>query len=706
MQLAPGLERLFALPDTLLLEIGPSQTLASLVFLQARRPAQLAAFSSLCDPRYQSAEAAQAALPTALARLWTAGVDIQWGALHADETRRRLPLPSYAFEHRRYWVEAAPPQPAAAPASGGKLAAPEQWFHLPVWRELPPLAAAAAPGEWLLVGGGATAAALAARLRAAGGKVDLAALDVTDRTAWDALLDDLIAAGHRPEHIVYLGLLDAAADEAALLDRGLHALIALGQSIGRRWFAEALRLTVVAERLLALGDAVPAPATAAVLGPLRVLPQEYPNLRCRALDLLWPKQPWARERLLDQLAAELAGGSESALALRPGRRWREEFIPHPLAAKTSAALRPGGVYLITGGLGHIGLALAKRIAQRAPGARLLLTGRHGLSAQHAATAARQRERHAAVQQLAALGAEVRVVAADVTDAAAMAALIAAAERDWGPVNGAIHAAGLVGQASFATVAESTREFCAAQLAPKLQGARVLEAVLGERPLDFCLLCSSLSPILGGLGFAAYAAANAALDACAAAHNLTHPTRWLSVNWEGWRFDDAAAASVQGAGAAIAELALSAVEGADAFERILAAPGLERIVLSTADLGQRIRQWVALDAPPAPAQTTRHSRPALLGAYLAPAGEVEKTVGRLWEQLLGIDGIGAADSFFELGGNSLLLTQLLAQIRRQFRLELSLASLFERPTIAAIAALIEARQCAAAEADGEREEGEL
>lgn len=701
VHLAQGLERLFALPDTLLLEIGPAQTISSLVFLQPKRPAELTAFASLCDPRFQSAEAAEAAFPTALAKLWAAGIDIRWNALYAHEQRRRLPLPTYAFEHQRYWVEAAAKIPAPAVKATGKLADMAQWFHLPVWRELPalpPLAAGAAQGEWLLVGGAELGVALAGRLRAAGGLVRVATLDVGDKLAWDALLDDLIAGGHRPQHIVYLGLLDSADEDAALLERGFHGLMVLGQSIGSRWFAESLRLSVVAERLSGIGGALPAPAAAAVLGPLRVLPQEYPNLRCQAIDLTLPELPWQRERQLDQLAAELVAGEETVLALHQGRRWHEHFVAHPLPAATPT-LRAGGVYLITGGLGNIGLALAKRIAEHAPGARLLLTGRRELAALSTA-------KYAEVAAIERLGAEVRAVAADVTDANAMAALIDAAERDWGPLAGVIHAAGVVGQASFATVAESSSEFCATQLAPKLQGARVLEAVLGERPLDFCLLCSSLSPILGGLGFAAYAAANSALDACAALHNRTHPTRWTTVNWEGWRFDDEPLPDANSAGAAVAELGLTADEGAAAFERILAAPGLERIVLSTADLDLRICQWVDMEASPAPmAAAARHTRPALMGAYVAPAGDVEQTVSRLWEQLLGIDGIGAEDSFFELGGNSLLLTQLLAQIRKQFRVELSLAALFDRPTIAAIAGLVGERLVAADDQE-ERDEGEL
>ena len=135
--------------------------------------------------------------------------------------------------------------------------------------------------------------------------------------------------------------------------------------------------------------------------------------------------------------------------------------------------------------------------------------------------------------------------------------------------------------------------------------------------------------------------------------------------------------------------------------------MDRMVLSTGDLEHRLRQWVEMESPSAQmTATARHARPAMLGAYVKPYGPIETQVAELWERLLGIEGIGAQDSFFELGGNSLSLTQLLAQIRKCFQLELSLAALFERPTIADIALLIESSRALvqSPRLDGEREEG--
>lgn len=715
VRLAQGFEHVFSVPDALFVEMGPGQVMASFLLLQTGRPNRAEVISSLRDPRFSSVAAPalpapdQLALLSAVAKVWAAGVDIDWSALYAGESRRRVPLPGYAFERQRYWIDPAPPQATRAAPVVGKVAGTENWFYLPAWHALAPLSAQPMKGNWLVVGASpGLASAVAQRLRAAGAAVCLHAEDhpaYADAAFWDTLFDCAQQEGSMFDHIVYLGLHDQGpgSDEALLL-AGFYSVLALGQSFGRRVFAESLTLTVVASGVFPPGDAAVAPARAAVNGPLHVMPQEYPNLRCRIIDVATSPLAWQSARLLDQLLAELASG-ERAVALRDGARWIERFEPYRLAATEQCTFKDGGVYLVTGGLGQVGLALATHIAQRARGVHLVLTSRQ---APEALSGARAQQ----VRAIEALGATVRVARTDVTDEAAMAALVAQSEQFYGAIDGVIHAAGVVGQSSFATVGESSPQFCATQIAPKLAGARVLEKILGERALDFCVLCSSLSPLLGGLGFTAYAAANACLDAFVIDHNRRHPTRWISVNWEGWRFDDEAGGNR--AGAAVAELGLLPCEGADAFERILAAPHSDRIVVSTGELGHRIRQWVDMAAPqPETVTVSLHARPAMLGAHVAPNGAVEVEVAHLWQRLLGIDGIGSNDSFFELGGNSLLLTQLLAQIRKAFRLDLSLTSLFENPTVSAIGMLIDVAIAARAHADahghvgaddGEREVG--
>src|SRR6185295_7320840 len=113
------------------------------------------------------------------------------------------------------------------------------------------------------------------------------------------------------------------------------------------------------------------------------------------------------------------------------------------------------------------------------------------------------------------------------------------------------------------------------LRSKLEGAAVLEQVLQGQRLDFCLLFSSLTSVLGGLGRAAYTAANIAMDCFVRRHNQLSPLAWTSINWDAWQLGDE---RDQRMGTTLATLALTPAEGVEAFQRMLAAGPLAQIVV--------------------------------------------------------------------------------------------------------------------------------
>ncbi len=136
----------------------------------------------------------------------------------------------------------------------------------------------------------------------------------------------------------------------------------------------------------------------------------------------------------------------------------------------------------------------------------------------------------------ALGSEVMVVTADVASLDSMTQAIAQIQDRFGPINGVIHGAGKTGNESFHGISSTTPTECQAQFQPKIQGLLVLDSLFQNHPLDFCLLTSSLSSVLGGLGFVAYSAANRFMDAFTHHHNQTNRTPWISINWEGWQLN--------------------------------------------------------------------------------------------------------------------------------------------------------------------------
>ena len=179
-------------------------------------------------------------------------------------------------------------------------------------------------------------------------------------------------------------------------------------------------------------------------------------------------------------------------------------------------LKKGGSYLITGGLGGIGLALAAWLAQVAS-ARLLLTSRRSLPPRDAwegllAGPPGDEENVPvikAIRDIEAMGGKVMTAVADAADFAAMQAAIDKCRECWGALDGVIHAAGVPGNGRLAVLQDDqeTRSV----LAPKVDGLRVLVQLLGDAQLDFVALMSSISSVVGSPGACGYAAANAVFD---------------------------------------------------------------------------------------------------------------------------------------------------------------------------------------------------
>ncbi|HEY7212971.1 MAG TPA: SDR family NAD(P)-dependent oxidoreductase, partial [Thermoanaerobaculia bacterium] len=353
-----------------------------------------------------------------------------------------------------------------------------------------------------------------------------------------ALLARLAEREAYPARIVHLWSARPVGAEDLQVDQelGFYSLLHLARSLGARPDLP-LHLGVVSTGVQRITGAEElAPARATLLGAATTIPQEYPGITCAAIDVALPAPGSRRERrLIDALLAELSAvPADPVVAYRGTDRWLRVFEPLRLASSLGPLpLRAGGTYLITGGLGGVGLELAGLLA-RLGKTKLVLTGRAHFPDREAWPALARGEGRSArtarrLLELEASGAEVWTAAADVTDAAAMGRALDEARRRFGRIQGAIHAAGIPGGGlmQWRSLAEA-----AAVLAPKVQGTLILEELLAEDAPDFLVLCSSLNALVGGLGQADYTAANAFLDAFAQSRQGDLPV--LSINWDAWR----------------------------------------------------------------------------------------------------------------------------------------------------------------------------
>jgi NAD(P)-dependent dehydrogenase (short-subunit alcohol dehydrogenase family)/acyl carrier protein len=315
-----------------------------------------------------------------------------------------------------------------------------------------------------------------------------------------------------------------------------------------------------------------------------------------------------------------------------------------------------------------------------------------------------------VRELEALGAEVLVLQADVTDTGQMTAALAQAEARFGRIHGVLHTAGVPGMGLMQLKTAAT---AAAELAPKVQGTLALTRALAGRTLDFLVLFSSVTSATGGgPGQVAYCAGNAFLDAYARAHVHEHGLT-VAVSWGEWLWD-AWSAGLAGFPPEVQEqfrayrkaFGISFEEGAEVLRRILACR-IPHVFVTTEDVvgmyegSKRTSVAAALaEMEQQQAARTRYPRPTVGTSFVEPQNELEQRIAAIWSEVLGIEPIGVNDNFFDLGGNSLLGIGLISQLRKSLKLEkLPAHVLYEAPTIGTLGEYIaQAQQPTAAGAD--------
>jgi acyl transferase domain-containing protein len=707
VRFADGLATLWSVPGVAMVELGPGTTLTTYALQQSAEasgdrlavPSLPARFDDTSD---------RATMLRAAGRLWLGGHPI--GAAVAG-SGRRVPLPTYPFERRRYRVDAQPSGATAEPAEGRRDFS--RWFYEPSWRRLPqrPEPVDLAGTRWLLfldaVGFGVL---LAARLRAARASV----VTVTAGAQWKQAGEDAYVVNpENAEDFVRLRAAFGAAD--AVPERVAHCF-AVGDDAGEPATAGAVQRilgrsfdslvhwarasqqelmtrpqwwhVLTSEASAVTGDEPLCPPKAAAQGICRVLQQEYPALECAYVDI--PTGGWADD-VVETVAWQMgAPVTERSVAIRGRHRWAPDYtIVSP--ELPDDPVKPGGVYLITGGFGNIGLLTARTIADKAA-VRLVLLGRTGLPPRADWDDARHPSGvRAAIDTIRALedrGTELLLVSADVSDAVRMTEVKAEIIGRYGRIDGVVHCAGSTGAAAHRPVSVLGAEDKSWHFGPKVFGTQVLIDLMTDQRLDFALICSSIAALLGGLGFGAYAAANAVEDALAWRHH-TPEQPWVSVNWEAWDFTSDATEPATSS-AEIARLALRPDEGRRVLDTLLAAGHGPQIAISTGDLVRRHRQW---ENPVAAARTVvdRYARPQLGNPYVAPRDGTEARIAEIWQELLGVDSVGVHDNFFELGGSSLVGLQVLHRLRIDFGLAVPLTIVYEGPTVRRLSELIEQLQ---------------
>jgi iturin family lipopeptide synthetase A len=727
VQFSNGIETLLGNENSIFAEIGPGNTLTSFVrevideSFSKKMTAKIV--NLVRHPKDKQGD--QQVLKEALGFLWLNNVNVEWEGMYWSQKGKRIPLPTYPFDRYFYGVEKDRIKNGSDILGNSRLSGRkplEEWFYMPTWTRKPGktthitkekikkkgipknrttimvLMNSTGMGEKLLEqlkqNGHQVISVKAGKEFQRETKETLSfTIEPGKRNHYKELFNYLEKEKCQPQKIFHLWTLDNEKEtvleikrEEHFLEMGFFTLFYLAATLGelKTKARDPIWIGVITQKMQdVLGEEALSPGRATLMGPVKVIPLEYPHIKCKSIDVTLPEAGTNEEQnLVNNIISESeVQNNEPVVAFRGKIRWEPTFLPVFLTKPKGKYhhLRERGVYLITGGLGGIGLELARYLA-RTVKARLILITRSKES--------KKIKWQDKIREMEKLGAEVEVCEADVTKPEQMQTVVARASHRFGRINGVIHAAGLP---DGAFIQRRTRQMTEAILAPKVKGTWVLYTLFKEQNLDFLVLCSSVNAIIPTIGQLGHCAANAFLDTFALYCRRENKMNVVSVNWNSWKEVGQAAEAVKNLSSSIQinqQDGLSPKEGVEVFGRILQ-EDYPQVVVSTDDFNRKVRKSNTREADLIFEKLLKkkeeevrslQQRPKMSTLYVAPSNETEETLSLIWGNYFGYLKVGIQDDFFELGGDSLKAMIIIGKIHKELNLKVTIPEFFNNPTI--------------------------
>ncbi len=477
---------------------------------------------------------------------------------------------------------------------------------------------------------------------------------------------------------------------------GVYSLFNLTKALLDGKLKNKLNITIISENVdeITGNEKCLNPQNAALFGMGKVIEQEYPNLAVRCIDI---DSDIEIDQLMEEFNSEIL---KYKVAYRKGRRYVEEFSGEELDKENlpEIQMKNEGAYIITGGTGGIGLAVAKYLATNA-NVNLVLINRTPMpgveewdSILEKGTDEKICRKIAGIREVEALGANVELMNADVSDIDQMRTVINSARKKYKKINGVIHSAGNAGDGY---ILNKTNDIFRNVILPKINGTWVLNDLTKEDKLDFFVLFSSIATLQISAGQSDYTAANSFLDSFAA-YGRKNGVNTIVINWPGWS-EVGMAVDYDAAGddENLFYRLISTENALEAFDTILRLneprliPGelnykaiaLQREQLYV-DLSFEINKLVQI-------QTVKVNQDdkelnlkevVLKGKSSGEYDDEEIRIGRVFASVLGLSEIDVYQTFNEMGGDSILATQLYKAMNEEFQGIIDITDIFTYPTV--------------------------
>jgi len=695
-----GIQKILENDQLLLIEVGPGGALCAMARSnQMRRKTHKVL--QLVRRADEDTNDIQFVFST-LGRLWLSGAGPDWNLMHIKDLRRKLPLPVYPFEKTRYPVHVDPFKTIAEEAAGDrtqKLNNIADWVYVPSWKMAPKLSNILTDGSggWtlLLADNCGLSESLASAFRdrdqnivyvMAGEsycKIEEGIYTVCPGSKGDfeTLFADLDRLGRLPERIIHAwGVTrsekyDFSEDAFNLRFFSLLEIVGVLRLYDNLFGKQLILLTSGMYRIF--DERFGAGISSLVPALLIVLSQEFQGICTSHIDISFSESEDAafHQNLYEEIQMAKKG---IVTCLRRGKRWQQIFEKVGLISDNTPAghFRKGGVYLITGGLGNMGFNIASDLVKKY-NARVALLGR---------TREPSPEKMKRLQKLLADGGEVMYLQANVADVGSLGDAVRKCEEKFGKLHGVIHAAGILVGASINQVVDIAKEGFYTQFEPKVQGLHALKAVIGDMDLDFCLVTSSISAVLGGIGLGAYAAANAFMDHYIDVHRSNGELRnWVSIDLDGFDLERKH------------KDAITHQEMIAVLDQVLSLKECPRLVVSAFDLQRRIDKWIL------GLNFEKEYKDLYSNEYNSDIQESENTVIadgldpltstllNLWKNFFGKQDIAVDDDFFDLGGDSLKALTMVGRIHKAVNVEVPVKEFFSYSSVNRLAEFINAQR---------------
>lgn len=699
VRFAQGVSQFFQDAHQILLEVGPGQVLSALTERHNERPS---AQTILSPARYsQQHKLDRPALLNTLGQLWLAGIAVDWSGVYTHEQRQHTPLPTYPFQHQRYWINPQKNTPVHAMYQEAKQS---DQFYTSSWTRTEPIYERNAPlqvpsfSPWLVfMHPNRLSTKIVQHLHELGyhtitvtpgqqftiNSENNFAIHPQQPEHYYQLLSTLHTANQMPSRVVHLWTLTDHEQIGENLDEqqgfSVYSLQYLSKAVNQYSDTDKHIIKIISNGVqMVTGEESLVPEKATLLGACKTLTREYPNITYNNIDVVMPSsQTWQEELLIDALLAELTSHlSNRFTAYRGNHRWVQTAKPIQLKPLDGAHLPvpPDGVYLITGGVNTIALELGQYLAAMNSATVIFVIP---------ATFPKSKEwpawlaDHPAsditsdnIKQLQALKTQsstIQFVQVDTTCQEQMQTAMAQVQEQFGSINGVI----------YTDLTSSSHVFDNALpdlMTDKIRETRILETLFANKPLAFFAFCTTRNTMTNSAYLIEETAVATLLTAFSHSFFSRYGIRTNIIHWPPWQIDDMGA-----------ENAASSSEVISIFWRILTSSNPEVTVRSQnptpSGINQPAHSLISTQNEVLESNQISNSLDiSLFGLQTMSREEIHQTITETWQSLSGIDQIAMDDDFFELGGDSVLALRLISQLRETFQIELPLNTLFETPTI--------------------------